>query len=234
MNHLQLTDIVGAVVAKDYRNTEVFKKIGIDFWCGGNKSLKDASKEAGVTTEQINTAVEQIAALKETLSNKFNNWEPGYLIDYIINTHHQFAKENAIVIYDLGQKVMYQHCENHPELAKLVTSLFLFLHDLLNQMKREEQVLFPKIRELEKGKYNQFNFAKNPVKELQKEYQAVGKDLKLVRKITNDYLLPDDAGNSYKYLFKKLKEFENDLFLHFYLENEILFPKVVSKNVGLN
>lgn len=234
MKHLQLTDIVGGIVAKDYPNTEVFKKIGIDFWCGGNKSLKDATLEASVSNEQINTAVEQIAVLKESIPSKFDTWEPNYLIDYIINTHHKYAKENAAIIYDLGQKVMYQQGENHPELKKLITTLFLFLHDLLNQMKREEEVLFPQIKELKKNKITQFDFLNNPVKKLQKEYQAVGEYLKLIRKHTGDFLVPTDAGNSYKHLFKKIREFENDLFLHFYLENKILFPKVMDKNIELN
>lgn len=60
---------------------------------------------------------------------------------------------------------------------------------------------------------------------LQKENQASGEDMQLFRKLTNNYKLPVDWSNSFNYLLKKMKEFENDLFLYVHLENNILFPK---------
>lgn len=46
-------------------------------------------------------------------------------------------------------------------------------------------------------------------------------------RLTHDYVLPADACNSYTYLFGKMKEFEDDLFQHIHLENNILFPKAL-------
>lgn len=63
---------------------------------------------------------------------------------------------------------------------------------------------------------------------MKKEHLATGKELKLFRNLTRDYLLPADAGHSHKYLFEKMKEFENDLFLHVQRENNILFPKAIA------
>jgi regulator of cell morphogenesis and NO signaling len=60
---------------------------------------------------------------------------------------------------------------------------------------------------------------------LQKENQVAGEDMQLFRKLTNNYKLPVDWSNSFNYLLKKMKEFENDLFLYVHLENTILFPK---------
>ena len=48
-----------------------------------------------------------------------------------------------------------------------------------------------------------------------------------IRKISNNYALPEDACASYSYLFKTLDEFENDLHIHVHLENNILFPKAI-------
>ena len=53
------SETVGSIAAKDYRKAEVFKKFNIDFCCAGNRSLKEASKEAGVTEEQLRTELEQ-------------------------------------------------------------------------------------------------------------------------------------------------------------------------------
>lgn len=235
MNTLQLTETIGAIAAKDYRNTKVFKQLGINFSYAGNKTLEEASKEAGVTIEQVKAALEQNSLPKPTTAQEFNKWEIDALIDYIINTHHRYAKENAIIIYDLAQNIVYRHSQNGPELTKLVTALFLFLNDLLNHIRKEEQLLFPIIRQLVEKKsgkegitYSTSGFIKELVMVLKKEHLAAANELKLFRKLTNDYLLPGDASMSYKSLFDKLKEFENDLFLHVHLENNILFPKAIS------
>jgi len=51
--------------------------------------------------------------------------------------------------------------------------------------------------------------------------------------VTSDYLIPEDACGSYRYLYKLMEEFERDLFTHIHVENNILFPgiqKLVSEN----
>ena len=170
-----------------------------------------------------------------TIALDVNQWDIDALIDHIINTHHRQTKENAVIIYDLAQEVAYRHNENHPELTELSTALFLFLNDLLNHLKKEEQILFPNISQLVKKKrcakgitYTTFGFIKESASRMINEHRAAGNELKLIRELTNDYLLPADACASYKYLFEKMKEFENDLLLHVQLENNILFPKAIA------
>ena len=46
-----------------------------------------------------------------------------------------------------------------------------------------------------------------------------------IAKLTNNYIPPVDACNTYKVTFQTLKEFEQDLHRHIHLENNILFPK---------
>lgn len=66
------------------------------------------------------------------------------------------------------------------------------------------------------------------INRMHSEHDHAGEDLRYIRKITNDYELPNDACNSYMYLYEKLKEFEDDLFRHIHLENNILFPKSIA------
>ncbi len=235
MNTIQLTQTVGTIAAKDYRKAEVFKSIGIEFCCNGDKTLNEASHEAGVTAEELIAALDQITLVKTSPTREFNEWELDPLIDYIINTHHRYARENAVMIYDLAQNVANHHSEKHPELTKLVTALFLFLNDLLNHLKKEEQILFPNIKQLVRKKrskdritYTTFGFIKQTVIEMKKEHLASCKELKLFRKLTNNYVVPTDACISYKYLLEKIKEFEDNLILHVHLENNILFPKATA------
>jgi regulator of cell morphogenesis and NO signaling len=241
MNTEQLTKTIDVIAAKDYHNTKACRQLGINFCYGGNKTLEVASKEAGVTIEQVKAALGQNNVLKTTADQEFNEWDIVALIDYIINTHHRYAKENAVIIYDLAQKVSYQHSKNHPELAKLTTAIFLFLHDLLNHMMKEEQILFPNIKQLvkkqshsEKTRYTTFGLIKESVIVMKMEHQAAGKDMWLFHELTNDYMLPEDACSSYKHLFEKMKEFEDDFLLHVHLENNILFPKAIAVDEELD
>nr|HPI80180.1 hemerythrin domain-containing protein [Cyclobacteriaceae bacterium] len=59
------------------------------------------------------------------------------------------------------------------------------------------------------------------------EHESVGKELDKIRKLSNNYALPEDACASYTLLYRMLDEFEDDLHLHIHLENNILFPKAV-------
>ena len=63
----------------------------------------------------------------------------------------------------------------------------------------------------------------------------VGKNMEEIRAISNNYTLPADACASYSLLFRMLAEFEDDLFTHIHLENNILFPKAleIEKQSGL-
>lgn len=58
-----------------------------------------------------------------------------------------------------------------------------------------------------------------------------------LRKVTNDYKLPETACNSFQLLFHTLQALETDLHQHIHLENNILFPKALllqSEWVNLN
>src|SRR5690606_14169118 len=109
-------ETVGAIAAKDYRKAEVFKKLGIDFCCGGEKSLKTASAEAGITEEFLRAELDKATHVASPASFDYNKWDIGFLADYIVNTHHQYVKENASIINELTQKVVQHHGEQNPEL----------------------------------------------------------------------------------------------------------------------
>jgi regulator of cell morphogenesis and NO signaling len=161
------------------------------------------------------------------------NWDLGSLIDYIIETHHQYVKSTAATIYDMAQKLAYRNSKTQPDLAELVTALFFFLHDFLNHMRREEQILFPNIKQLLKNKnhskdtYTTFGLIKEWASLMKKEHRSILKGFKVFRELTNNYCAPADASNEHKSLFKLMKEFETR-FLHLVnIENNIVFPRSI-------
>jgi regulator of cell morphogenesis and NO signaling len=224
-------ETIGQIAAKDIRKAEVFRRMGIDFCCGGKQTLKEAGEQAGVSEEHLQLALEEAVKSSPWASQDFTRWELDFLVDYIIQTHHKYVMENAGIISDLGQKVAQRHGKYHPELKKLVEGLSGFLRDMMAHMEKEEMILFPAIKQLvarERDPKLEAGLAaglvSDAIRMMQTEHEISGEDLKFFRKITHDYSLPEDACNSYSYLFEKIKGFESDLFQHIHLENNILFP----------
>jgi regulator of cell morphogenesis and NO signaling len=62
---------------------------------------------------------------------------------------------------------------------------------------------------------------------MESEHETVGKILKEIAILSNNYTPPEWACNTFKALYAKLDEFEQDLHLHVHLENNILFPKAI-------
>lgn len=227
------TETIGSIAAKDYRKAEVFKKHGIDFCCGGHVTLRQAAKDAGLSEEQLRSELEGAETSTLSASQDYNKWGLDFLADYIKNTHHNYVRETAPVLIGIAEKVANAHGGAHPELFEVSKIVNELMEDLLDHLSKEEGLLFPNIKKLYEKKAEG---DKTPLKgslqvaidSMHEEHDHAGEDLRKIRKLTNDYELPAGACNSYTYLFEKLKEFEDDLFRHIHLENNILFPKSIA------
>jgi regulator of cell morphogenesis and NO signaling len=225
-------ETVGEMVAKDIRKAEVFKKMGIDFCCGGNKTLKEAGEAAGISEDEINAALERVDEVVSQPALDMTKWSPNLLADYIVETHHRYVKEQSPLLMSLAEKVAAHHELQHPELKRLVQGVRHFLEELHLHLVKEEEILFPAIKELNllnedpKTSPEDAHAIQKVINLMVREHEVAGEDLVYFRKLTNNYTLPADACNSYAYLFDKMSDFENDLHMHIHLENNLLFPKV--------
>jgi regulator of cell morphogenesis and NO signaling len=227
------------IVAANYRAAAVFEKYNLDFCCGGNKQVSIACKEKGLNSSTIFEELEFIGERRDS-SNKFNEWSPDFLIDYIINNHHSYVTKMIPVISEHTKKINSVHGKNHSELSKVESAFERVYKDLKQHMMKEEQILFPFIKYLVSAKNNgrkaeppYFGTVKNPIKMMEAEHQAAGDQMHEIRNLTQNYIAPDDACETYKATMFELKEFEEDLHKHVYLENYILFPKSVKLETEL-
>lgn len=223
---------IGQIAAKDIRKAEVFKKYGIDFCCGGKKSLKQVCEESGLDAATIEAELDQVQTKPQ--GENFDRWEPDFLADYIYNKHHRYYYDEAPVISDLLAKVVGRHGNQHQELELLQALYKKLAAELDTHFMKEEKVLFPFIKALVQAKktgstaelYNGFSITQ-PVQMMESDHEAAGEILVEMRKLANDYTTPADACNSYQFLYQKLKALEEDLHQHIHLENNILFPKAL-------
>ncbi len=81
-------------------------------------------------------------------AHNFKEWDPGFLCDYIMNTHHKYVLKSLPELVFYTEKIASVHGERHPELIE-VASLFAEInHELLQHLKNEEEVVFPAIKEV--------------------------------------------------------------------------------------
>lgn len=227
-------ETIGEMVTKDFRKAQVFKKFGIDFCCGGKKTLKEVCDKKGIDSALIEKELNSFNENENTYFN-FDKWELDFLTDYIVNTHHKYVKESLPFMNELAAKVARVHGPNHPELLDVARIFNSLAKDFGLHLMKEENILFPYIKELVAAKKEgrsletaPFGKVKNPTQMMETEHEQAGEDMQAIRELTHNFELPAGACNSYQILFKKLAEFENDLFNHVHLENNILFPKAIA------
>lgn len=229
----EIQETIGQIVAKDLRKADVLKKYGIDFCCGGKKTVREACAEIGVDASKVEEELRKPVQNATGNNNlNFDEWNVDFLADYIVNTHHNYVKKYLPEINGYAVKVAQVHGSNHPELLTIRDLVRKVNNEMFEHMADEETKLFPQIKEILNAKNSKGSYTKKGnesfsyvVKSSEKEHEEVGDAMKEIRKLSKNFAIPEDACTSYKLLYKMLDEFENDLFTHVHLENNILFPK---------
>ncbi len=215
--------------------TRLFETLGIDYCCGGGKSLREACDSANIPVDEVVRKL--LANVKESADHSSSDWTNtrlGDLVDYIVRKHHGYIREESPRLDQLLNKVASKHGEKHPELLRVQSVFRTVSAELSSHMMKEEQILFPYVKELEISRENgtrlrppMFGSIGNPIHMMEIEHDSAGEAMRELRKLTNNYTAPEDGCFSYKTLFHALSEFETDLHEHVHLENNILFPRAI-------
>lgn len=223
-------ETLGELVAKDLRKAAVFKKYGLDFCCGGKKTVKEACHEKGLDVTKVEQELQQADKGPESRPLPYDEWNLDFLADFIVNTHHSYVRKTLPDITATAQKVMEVHSKQHPELIEINQIVKEVNMELSAHLIEEEKILFPYIKELVQNKkvIQSPEKLKNLIKNTENEHEQIGKNLDNIRQLTENYTLPEDSCASYALLYKMLDEFEDDIHLHIHLENNILFSKAIA------
>ncbi len=224
---------VAEVVTENIKTADVFKKYGIDFCCGGGISIKKACEKHNIFYADL---VKELSTLDHPVSNAYNYdaWKLDFLIDHIENIHHSYVQESTQIILQYAAKVAKVHGHHYTEVLEINKLFNTVAQELAVHMKKEELILFPFIKQLVKAdkegrevKVPHFGTVNNPIKMMEDEHENAGDIFKEIKQLSNNYMPPEGACNTFKALYAKLNEFESDLHQHIHLENNILFPKAI-------
>ncbi len=237
--HQSEQETIGEIAVKDLRKVAIFKKYGIDFCCGGKKTIREVCVEKNIDATKLETELQQIDAEPKVGNMAYNNWNIDFLTDYIVNNHHSYVRKHSPELLGYAIKVAQVHGKHHPELLLIKDLVVEITEALAEHMTEEETLLFTYVKEIVFAKSNKKPIdqtgenLENWVADLETEHDFVGRCFEQINVLSKGYALPEDACATYKLFFKALQIFEDDLHIHIHLENNILFPKAIAMEKSL-
>ena len=203
--------------------TRVLFRHGIGYCCEGGKSLQEACEKKSLETELIIAEIQKELAKSEAAEKSWDEAPLDELIDHILAVYHEPLKEELPRLQQMAERVEYVHGEKMPlvlpEIAKVVIALRA---ELEQHMQKEEQILFPLVKQGEKVMID------CPIKVMEQEHESADAALQRLRELTNNYQVPVGACNTWSALWHGLAALEQDLHQHIHLENNILFPRALA------
>ena len=224
---------IAEIVTDNINTAHVFKKYGIDFCCGGGVSIAKACEKKGVDLKELENQLAKVDEVKQQYD--YDKWKLDFLIDHIVNVHHVYVTEAIPLVMEYAERVVKIHGHHYTELVEIKRLFTEVADELTVHMKKEEHVLFPFIKEMFIAQENTnpapvppFGTINNPIHMMLAEHDLAGDIMKKINQLTKGYNPPPEACNTFRALYAKLEEFEEDLHQHIHLENNILFPKAIA------
>jgi regulator of cell morphogenesis and NO signaling len=231
MTNFHLNDTVGTIVRDRPFLSRLFEEAKVDYCCGGKKTLAEACQTLGIDPQAFLLKLEDYAT-QETISEvNYSELSLTELTDHIERIHHAYLHNELPRLEKMVIKVAKVHGDKENRLNQ-VRDLFLTLSaELGTHLFKEEQILFPMIRQLEASDslpVFHCGTVGNPIRQMEFEHDEAGIILPQLRELTDDYTPPEWACNTYRALLDALLTFEQDLHQHIHKENNILFPRAIT------
>lgn len=231
MNATMLDRTVAELVLERPARARFFENFGIDYCCGGKKTLREACDRKALPSGQV---LQLLAALDtEPTPDPEQDWGAmtlGALIDHIIETHHEYLREELPRLGAMLRKVARVHSDRNTRLVAMLPVFDSFTLELNQHMMKEEEILFPAIARMESSGEEMapcFASVANPIARMEAEHDEAGNALARLRVLSDGYTPPDWACNTYRALLDGLHDLERNMHAHVHKENNILFPRAI-------
>jgi regulator of cell morphogenesis and NO signaling len=227
MADISVESTLAEVVTRDQSLARELERFGLDYCCGGAKTIAEACASRGLDTEKVLDHLE--AASVSSAPAAWSTMGIVELVDHLESTHHRYLWDELPRLCALADKVLSVHGRNHPELIEVRDLVAAIRAELEPHMLKEERVLFPMIRELaQASRLPTFHCGsvRNPIAMMIIEHEEVGEMFARLRAHGGGYVVQSDGCRSYAALFAALAQLEDDTHLHVHKENNVLFPAV--------
>ncbi len=219
---------VGQLVAERPARSRVFESHAIDYCCGGKRTLEEACGKKGLDPAAVLAELEAVDAAPREDGVNPSDMTMTELADHIEQSHHTYLREELPRLTGLTEKVAAVHGEKYAWLDDVQSTYADLVAELEPHMQKEEQMLFPMIRELDRADASpEFHCGSigNPIGVMEHEHDNAGLALRRLRELTTDFTPPPGACNSFRAMMDGLATLEADTHEHIHKENNVLFVR---------
>ncbi len=195
--------------------TAVFRRLKLDFCCGGQISLRQAALDKKL---DLPVVLAELATL-ERGSEAPETTAPAALIDHILERYHAVHRAQLPELIKMARRVEAVHRDNPQVPTGLADLLEAIEREMLEHMEKEEGVLFPIL------KAGGNPFVVHPIGMMRSEHISHGAQLDRLNAMTQDATAPEGACNTWRALYTGIAQLNDDLINHIHLENNVLFPQ---------
>lgn len=221
---------LAALVEETPAFARAFESLGLDYCCGGDRTLAEACSAADLDVESARAALADVETDPE--SDDYE-WETlAELADHVVETHHDYLREELPALETLVTKVSNVHGETHPELQEVETVFLELAEEMREHIEEEETELFPILETIDRGESpsaEETERLREAIRTFEDEHAATADRLDRIAALTDEYVVPEDACASYRSTLDRLERLERDTHVHVHKENNVLFTEVESR-----
>jgi regulator of cell morphogenesis and NO signaling len=152
------------------------------------------------------------------------------LVDHIEHTHHARLRQMLPRLVTMTEAAAAAHPAEE-RLAELREEICRMAAELEAHLRHEEEALFPMVRDLEtRGAITPTRCGSalgGPIACMENEHDMAVRGLHALRRLTENYAAALPANAAWAGMLEELAEFDRDLRIHMYKENEVLFPRAL-------
>lgn len=157
-------------------------------------------------------------------------------VDGILARHHLFLLREMPRLRALIDRSILRHPPLAQRLRALRDVYDAFCMRARNHLCREEQFVFPLIRQLESALQRGTPFAGGlveSIEELKRDHQDAGRAIAVLRRMAGDFRCPDDASPELRSLLEGLGSLEITILHHVHEEDNELLPRALEAHEAL-
>ena len=148
------------------------------------------------------------------------------LIDYIVQRFHTGHRDQLPELIHMARRVGQVHA-SHPHCPRgLADALEAHFQELESHMLKEEQILFPLLRNGGKSE------ARVPISVMLLEHDQHLATIERIQALTNGVEIPDGACGTWRRLYEGVAHYLDELRLHIHTENDVLFAKALAADAA--
>jgi len=192
---------IGRIAVDLPGSTAVFRRLKLDFCCGGQIALREACDNKGLPLDAVLAelaALQRSDAVPEAAS-------PSALIDHILARYHEVHRQQLPELIRMARRVEAVHRDNPDVPTGLAAHLETIEAEMLEHMAKEENILFPLL------KAGGYGMAGHPIGVMREEHTSHGEQLERLMALTHDATPPEGACNTWRALYAGIDQFANDL-----------------------